>query len=253
MSSSLNRTALTSDKGDERKSALMRGIAARSRAKDKAMSIVGAMPAEATLAFEALSYNGRLLQVGITLALTARNRDDACRLLGLLPPIRLTRVRFDRDDRGGEFTQTWPVTYNPGGNPTIRRRQDIAPFLFSVQQGPGYGPKHQLYWATKLGEYEVAVQAHLATDPAQFELLQQVYPQTHRQPERRFKWEPGRGFPEGPKFGKWGQWGSTIPDAMATVYWPLDGSHGLAIGAGYMQTEDWTQMARFALREEAQR
>jgi hypothetical protein len=173
-------------------------------------AILKHIPREVAGQFDAIDLRANVLFLSTALGFKVKRRLDAVELMKALPPVRLVRVLYDRDAHKRGVTGMWP----------IRRRTDILPFIYTVAQGQAYGPIHTVSWVTKLGQYTVAILAHIDNDPARFKVVKNW----DTPPGRMFikyRYERNALFPEGESFGTYNRWShEREPDeAQSTTFW----------------------------------
>jgi hypothetical protein len=173
-----------------------------------------------------------------TLLLKAATRAQAVAFLGMFPPVGLDIIELR--DGGRSFV----VFKTQLQGQVVRKRDSIAPFLYSVVQIRKVA-RHTLTWVHKLSnDIQVTIECDIAEDRAAF-TFEHLDDQGHNQV--LFRRVPNNFVPDGPRHGLRGTDWSVVKDVAAsvTVWWPW--THPKVVSSGWMAHETIGQLAEILL------
>lgn len=220
---------------DEWLSKVLRPLDKVGQAVDTARDIVNALTSDEALLLTGIDQSTPLLKYRTVALFHVPTRADVLPLLSGLGAMPLMSVKYVRENvsRAGGTTNTgysthrefWPASYE---NPrvTVKEAYPIAPFLYSVVQGPNYGPLHTVRWVSrrraKSGKL-FAVECTIGTDPVKFERQRKGIKGAGVPNAFRYIWEQDPTlWPHGWTTGSWNRWTENATEgAFCTVFWPL--------------------------------
>lgn len=221
--------------GDEWRSSWTRALNKMGHEIDTARDILNILTPEEGLLLTGIDHRTPLLKCRVVAQFHVQTRADILPLMAHLGTTPLAFVKYVRDNvrhAGGTTNTTyntgqefWPAQYE---NPrvTMKERYPIAPFLYSVIEGPNYGPLHTVRWAAHLRAKSgklFAVEATIGTDPVKFERRRQGIKGAGVPNAFRYVWEQDPTlWPHGWTTGSWNRWTENATEgAFCTTFWPL--------------------------------